>query len=265
MITFRRTNMNNGKTLYASACKRSTRLEFSSSTEIFQHVDDMIRHRWGSREVSTTGTEPVLISNPGYRYLDSIRSSVRIASLGHCSRFFGLDTDLLLNTVRLDSDTVFAFETVKYAENWQTVNRTKGDVILWFSLLVIEASVRLVVIEGSNDGRRWLIQCCSRSATNQNGGDEQLKTFQKQTHYFLLTEIQLHKYYSTHKSHVESGCREATARGNSDAGWVARWVDGWSVPRIVLYTSSPTNLSSLPFPLSPKFNRSIYCTRIELH
>lgn len=78
----------------------------AGSSKIVEHLNYVIRHRWGNWKVSTRGTETVLIRSPGHRDRSSIRSSVRVRSTLDGTDIFGLSSDLFLASGSVYFDTV---------------------------------------------------------------------------------------------------------------------------------------------------------------
>ena len=83
-------------------------LELSSGLQVSEHLDDVLGHGWGSGQVVTGGLESVLIGHPGDGVGDGA-FGVGEFTLGHGSGFFGLVSDLLLDSALADGDTVLGF------------------------------------------------------------------------------------------------------------------------------------------------------------
>ena len=80
-------------------------LELSSGLQVSEHLDDVLGHGWGSGQVVTGGLESVLIGHPGDGVGDGA-FGVGEFTLGHGSGFFGLVSDLLLDSALADGDSV---------------------------------------------------------------------------------------------------------------------------------------------------------------
>merc|ERR550534_1612296 len=80
-------------------------LELSSGLQVSEHLDDVLGHGWGSGQVVTGGLKSVLIGHPGDGVGDGA-FGVGEFTLGHGSGFFGLVSDLLLDSALADGDSV---------------------------------------------------------------------------------------------------------------------------------------------------------------
>merc|ERR1712179_746545 len=76
-------------------------LELSSGLQVSEHLDDVLGHGWGRGQMVTGGLESVLIGHPGDGVGDGA-FGVGEFTLGHGSGFFGLVSDLLLDSALAD-------------------------------------------------------------------------------------------------------------------------------------------------------------------
>lgn len=108
--------MKNAKSILVIA-SGSSGTETSGCAQIRQHLDDVSRHRWRSRQVVARGTVSVLVSDPLHADRGAIGSSVRVASLGHHARLLGVSPKLLVSSPRLHFDTILSFKTVSQVKS----------------------------------------------------------------------------------------------------------------------------------------------------
>ena len=95
----------NIQTFINDRSKSQQNLKLSSGLQVSEHLDDVLGHGWGSGQVVTGGLESVLISHPGDGVGDGA-FGVGEFTLGHGSGFFGLVSDLLLDSALADGDSV---------------------------------------------------------------------------------------------------------------------------------------------------------------
>jgi hypothetical protein len=90
-------------------------LQFSSSSQIGQHLDHVIGHGRSYGQVSTGRLESVLISHPINFDDGAISFDVRVAATHHGADTFRiLRVDLLLRSALRAFDAIFRLETEKF-------------------------------------------------------------------------------------------------------------------------------------------------------
>merc|ERR1712137_841284 len=80
-------------------------LQLSGGSQVSQKLDDVLGHGRGSGQMVTGGLESVLIGHPANGVGDGA-FGVGEFTLGHGSGFFGLVSDLLLDSALADGDSV---------------------------------------------------------------------------------------------------------------------------------------------------------------
>merc|ERR1712071_199690 len=83
-------------------------LKLTSGSQVSEHLDGVLGHGWGSGQMVSGGLETILIGDPG----DGVGHAsfgVGEFALGDGSGFFGLVSDLLLDSALADDDTVLTF------------------------------------------------------------------------------------------------------------------------------------------------------------
>ena len=85
-------------------------LQSTSGLQVGEELDDVLGHRWGSRQMVTGGLESVLISDPVDGDDDAIGRGVGVRSAGDGADILGFRSNLLLGSGFLDLGAILGFE-----------------------------------------------------------------------------------------------------------------------------------------------------------
>ena len=86
-------------------------LQFTSSSEVSQKLDNMGGSRWGNGQMGTGGLESVLISHPVDGVSVVIIADVGVASAGNGTDVLDRGSDFLLVSAFADGNSVVGLET----------------------------------------------------------------------------------------------------------------------------------------------------------
>ena len=150
-------------------------LQSTSSLQIGEELDDVLGHRWRSRQMVTGSLESVLISDPVDGDDDTIRRGVRVRSAGDGTDILGFRSNLLLASTFLYLGPVSALKTIEIINYWIFI---KSQVFAMFNnnLRISVASVRVHFAVGWNNSDGFIAQLCGQSNGEECGNNDLSRT-----------------------------------------------------------------------------------------